>query len=96
MLRASIDERGAEVIVEDTGIGIDSAHQGMIFDGFRQIDDEDRRRYEGMGIGLYLSRRWIELLGGEITFESQIGCGSRFRVWLRRAGVLQPDQTAVQ
>jgi len=89
-LRSGIDERGAEIIVEDTGIGIDAAHQGMIFDGFRQIDDEDRRRYEGMGIGLVLSRRWIELLGGALTFESELGSGSRFRVWLPRGAGAQP------
>ena len=96
VLRGSIDERGAEVIVEDSGIGIDAAHQKLIFEGFRQIDDQDKRRYEGMGIGLYLARRLVELLGGEITVESQIGRGSRFRVWLPRAHRSVPEATEVR
>lgn len=83
-LSARVDERGAEVIVEDSGIGIDGAHQRIIFEGFRQVEDEDKRRYEGLGIGLYLARGWIELLGGEITLDSQVGQGSRFRLWLPR------------
>jgi hypothetical protein len=48
-LRACARDEGVEIAVEDTGIGIDAAHQEIIFDGFRQVDDEDNRRYDGMG-----------------------------------------------
>ena len=82
MLRGALVDGGVEVFVEDTGIGIEPEHQKVIFDGFRQVEEEDNRRYEGMGLGLYLSRRILELLGGKITVESEPGVGSRFRVWL--------------
>jgi signal transduction histidine kinase len=82
ILRGRLVDGGVEVVVEDTGIGIEAEHQKVIFDGFRQVEDDDNRRYEGMGLGLYLSRRILELLGGKITVESEPGSGSRFRVWL--------------
>jgi putative nucleotidyltransferase with HDIG domain len=82
VLRASAGAGGVEIAVEDTGIGIDAEHQKIIFDGFRQVEEEDNRRYDGLGLGLYLSRRIIELLGGHITVESEVGTGSRFCLWL--------------
>jgi signal transduction histidine kinase len=82
LLRATAVEGGLEMVVEDTGIGIDPENQKIIFDGFRQVEEEDNRRYEGLGVGLYLSRRILELLGGTIEVESQAGEGSRFRVWI--------------
>jgi putative nucleotidyltransferase with HDIG domain len=82
VLRGVLVEGGVEVFVEDTGIGIEPEKQKVIFDGFRQVEEEDNRRYEGMGLGLYLSRRILELLGGKISVESEPGVGSRFRVWL--------------
>jgi signal transduction histidine kinase len=71
-----------EITVEDTGIGIDPELQKIIFDGFRQAEENDNRRYDGLGLGLYLSRRIVELLGGRIAVESQVGAGSRFRISL--------------
>jgi putative nucleotidyltransferase with HDIG domain len=82
LLGARACDDGAEIVVEDTGIGIQPEHQTMIFDGFRQVDDENNRCYEGMGLGLYLSRRVLELLGGKISVESRASRGTRFRVWL--------------
>ena len=82
ILRAHPVGGGVEIVVEDTGIGIDPEQQKIIFDGFRQVEEDDNRRYDGLGLGLYLSRRIVELLGGHITVESQTGTGSRFRVWL--------------
>jgi len=73
---------GVELWVEDTGVGIEGANLECIFDGFRQVDDENHRRYHGMGLGLYLSRQLLERLGGRIEVESQVGKGSTFRVWL--------------
>jgi signal transduction histidine kinase len=84
---------GAEIVVEDTGIGIHPEHQTMIFEGFRQADQENNRSYEGMGLGLYLSRRLLELLGGNITVESRPGAGARFRVWLPCGAAATPAVT---
>ncbi len=78
---------GVEVWVEDSGIGIAPADLNCIFHGFRQVDEEDHRRYAGMGLGLYLSRQWLERLEGRIGVESQPGQGSRFLVWLPHRGL---------
>lgn len=82
ILRAEARESGVAICVEDTGIGIDPAHAEIIFDGFRQVDDEDNRRYDGMGLGLYLSQQWLDRLGATISVESNPGGGTRFVIWL--------------
>ena len=74
-------------VVEDTGIGIDSALREAIFDEFRQADGSATRRYGGMGTGLALARQLARRLGGEITFESQPGRGSVFTLTLPAAGI---------
>jgi PAS domain S-box-containing protein len=72
--------------VTDTGIGISSDALAYIFDGFRQVDDRLTRSYNGVGLGLAITRRIVELLGGEITVESRQNEGSRFRItWPREA-----------
>ncbi|MBI2229473.1 MAG: HAMP domain-containing histidine kinase [Deltaproteobacteria bacterium] len=86
VLHAAPNRDGVEIIVEDSGIGIDPEYQKIIFDDFRQVEEEDNRRYEGMGLGFHLSRRMLELLGGKISLESELGKGSRFRLWLPRGG----------
>ncbi len=72
--------------VTDTGIGISSDALAYIFDGFRQVDDRLTRSYNGVGLGLAITRRIVELLGGEIRVESRQNEGSRFRItWPREA-----------
>jgi PAS domain S-box-containing protein len=72
--------------VTDTGIGISSDALAYIFDGFRQVDDRLTRSYNGVGLGLAITRRIVELLDGEITVESRQNEGSRFRItWPREA-----------
>jgi PAS domain S-box-containing protein len=82
---AADDERWY-IEVTDTGIGISSDALAYIFDGFRQVDDRLTRSYNGVGLGLAITRRIVELLGGEIKVESRQNEGSRFRItWPREA-----------
>ena len=64
--------------IEDTGIGIHKDKLGIIFDKFRQIDDNSTRQHEGTGIGLSIAKKITELLQGEIWAESVLGEGSTF------------------
>ena len=74
------------VEVSDTGIGMSSDALEYIFDSFRQVDERLARSYSGVGLGLAITRKIVELLGGEIEVESKQNEGSRFRVtWPRAA-----------
>ncbi|MDQ3649062.1 MAG: ATP-binding protein [Acidobacteriota bacterium] len=83
---APIDRDQWFVEVRDTGIGMPSDAEAYIFDRFRQIDDHLTRTHGGVGLGLAITRRIVELLGGEITVKSQQGEGSCFRItWSKMA-----------
>ncbi|HGX92121.1 MAG TPA: response regulator [Candidatus Tenderia sp.] len=71
--------------VSDTGIGIAPQSLAHIFDAFEQADNRTEREYEGTGLGLTISRRFVELLGGRISARSTLGKGSTFRVELDNA-----------
>ena len=66
--------------VRDTGPGIAAEHQARIFGEFQQVDDSSTREKGGTGLGLTISRRIVELHGGTIGVESELGRGSTFRV----------------
>jgi signal transduction histidine kinase/DNA-binding response OmpR family regulator len=67
-----------EFSVRDTGIGIPQDHLQDIFKSFYQVDGSIRRTYDGVGLGLSISRGLVEKMGGEIWAESQMGQGSTF------------------
>jgi signal transduction histidine kinase/CheY-like chemotaxis protein len=75
-----VGRQGDQVIfaVSDTGIGIAPSDLTRIFEEFEQADDPMRRRHGGAGLGLAISKRFVELHGGRIWAESQVGKGSTF------------------
>jgi signal transduction histidine kinase len=72
----------ALIAVADTGIGIPPEHQRVLFKAFSQADMSDRRRFEGIGLGLALANRIVMAHGGRITLKSEPGKGSTFVMWL--------------
>jgi signal transduction histidine kinase/CheY-like chemotaxis protein len=82
-ITAQMEETGLVAFrVADTGIGIAPEDQQRIFEEFVQVESEMQAKVKGTGLGLPLSRRLAELLGGSISVESQLGTGSIFQVLL--------------
>jgi len=75
-------EIGLTVTITDTGIGIDPAHLGDLFDDFRQVHEQTGRDFGGTGLGLAISKRLIELHGGRIIVKRRPLCGTIFEFTL--------------
>ncbi len=83
------------ITVEDTGIGIAPENFDMIFDTFRQVDGSSVRQYEGTGLGLAITQQLVEMHGGKLWVESEIGRGSRFTFILPVAKEISADAKPV-
>ncbi len=104
VLRVRWLDPGVEFSVQDTGIGILPEQRQRIFQRFSQADAHIQARYGGNGLGLAISKQLVELLDGEMDFESEAGQGSRF--WFRlplqaseapeRSASLDPIQAPMQ
>ncbi len=71
-------EGSLEVTVSDSGMGIRKEDQSTIFESFRQVDSSYTREHQGTGLGLALVRQFVEVHGGKIWLESELGKGSKF------------------
>jgi signal transduction histidine kinase len=94
-VRAFEDEAAAVITVRDSGIGIPAADQERIFEAFTQLTAGRTRNQEGTGLGLALSRRLAEEMGGQLTVESVVGQGSSFHLRLPLAPARQRPELAV-
>jgi signal transduction histidine kinase len=85
VLSACRKNGGVEILVRDTGIGIEEKCRQLIFDSFRQIDDGDDRSFGGLGLGLYTARCVVGLIRGQISVESRLHEGSTFSIWIPKS-----------
>lgn len=76
-----------KIVVEDTGIGISNEQQEIIFESFRQSEGQDFKKYGGSGLGLTITKRLVEIMGGKISLISDLGKGSAFQVLLKNVAV---------
>lgn len=86
-IRENTDFYTLLIHVEDTGIGIPAKDKDKIFNLFTQLSTGNAREYEGTGLGLNVSQRLVQLMGGEILVESEPGKGSRFTLHLKNIPV---------
>ncbi|NTU95540.1 MAG: hypothetical protein HGA52_05765, partial [Bacteroidales bacterium] len=73
-----INKKDIQFYVKDSGIGIDPKYNKTIFERFRQLNYTEDRLYRGSGLGLSISKAYVELLGGKMWLSSTPGKGSTF------------------
>ena len=91
-VRVYADEASGYIVVEDTGIGMDEAFLPHLFDEFRQESTGLTRNHEGTGLGMAITKRLVEAMGGRITVQSKKEHGTRFTLCFPRVPpLLQAD-----
>lgn len=80
--RALPEDKKVEFEISDTGIGIPREALPAVFEKFQQLDSSVTRPYAGLGLGLYVAKKFTELLGGELSVSTELGKGSTFTVAL--------------
>ncbi|HEY3917439.1 MAG TPA: PAS-domain containing protein [Stellaceae bacterium] len=95
-IRASIEDGGMKITVSDTGIGIAPHDLAKALQPFGQIDSRMTRKYQGSGLGLPLTKSMIELHGGTLRLESEVGRGTTATLWLPAARVVTPATAAAK
>ncbi|NLL02672.1 MAG: HAMP domain-containing histidine kinase, partial [Mollicutes bacterium] len=86
-IKAETNDQGLVVQVKDTGLGIKKEDQQYIFDAFRQVDGSTTRAYKGTGLGLAIAKKYVDLHGGFIWVESDLGKGSTFYFTIPKEGI---------
>ena len=84
VVRATLTDAGVQVAVTDTGVGISAEDQLVVFDEFKQVGRHYTNKHEGTGLGLALTKRFVELHGGTLTLQSEPGVGSTFTFTIPR------------
>ena len=84
VVRAALTDIGIQVGVSDTGVGISAEDQLVVFDEFKQVGRHYTNKHEGTGLGLALTKRFVELHGGTLTLQSEPGVGSTFTFTIPR------------
>ena len=79
------------ISIEDTGIGIPKEQQQLIFEAFSQQEGQLEKKYGGTGLGLTISKKLVEAMGGSITLTSEVGKGSTFKIVLPHIQVANAD-----
>lgn len=83
-IEARTSDNGVEVIVSDTGIGIPPDKLDRIYEAFYQVESSSARHYDGVGLGLYLVKRLVDIHNGKITVKSDDSAGTSFSIFLPR------------
>jgi signal transduction histidine kinase/CheY-like chemotaxis protein len=93
-IRANVVDDKLQLIVRDTGIGMDAGEQARLFTAYVQANDETAKRFGGTGLGLVISKSLVEAMGGILQLESLPGRGTTFTVTLplRNASTAKLDQ----
>lgn len=81
-VKANIENHFITIKVKDSGIGIQQDKQQLIFEEFTQADESIEKRYGGTGLGLTISKKIVEILGGKLSLKSVYGKGSAFEIQL--------------
>jgi CheY-like chemotaxis protein len=89
VITTMVDVVDLQVTVADTGIGVPKERQGSIFESFAQADASTTRRFGGTGLGLTISRKLVEMMGGRMWLDSEPGKGSQFHFSARFGFIAQ-------